>query len=237
MGKITTFQFLKICALGIAWTMGIAQAGDLPWQNMPLGYDLTDLSNLGLMTLHHDGKPRDPVNLVLVGEKEEVLKAMVQAGWVLAKPHTFRRVIQEAACILEHRSDPAAPISHSYLFNRREDLAFEFQVGGSPKRRHHIRLWEAPFLLRGVPVWMGAATFDRGIKIFKFDHKVEKKVDGERDYLLEALRGAGVISRARYIPGFDSLQLKQICGFESDGNVALADLEPAAGNYKKNAIR
>jgi hypothetical protein len=237
VGKFPAFQSLGLWAVLIAWTMGIGQAKGLPWQNVPLGYDLADLPNLGMMTLHHNGKPRDPVNLVLVGGKDEVLKAMAQAGWVAAKPHTFRRVIQEAACILEHRSDPAAPISHSYLFNRREDMAFEFQVGGSPKRRHHIRLWEAPFLLRGVPVWMGAATFDRGVKIFKFDHKVEKNVDEERDYLLETLREARAVSTACYIPGFDPLQLKKTCGFESDGNVALADLGPPAGSEKKSTTR
>jgi hypothetical protein len=189
------------------------------------------------MTLHHNGRPRDPVNMVLVGDQDEVLRAMSQAGWVSAKPHTFRRVIQEAACILEHRSDPAAPISHSYLFNRREDMAFEFQVGGSPKKRHHVRFWEAPFRLRGVPVWMGAATFDRGVKILKFDHKVEKNVDLERDYLVDVLKTTGAVVDVRYIPGFDSMRLKKNCGFESDGNVALADLESAMEGEKNGVVR
>jgi hypothetical protein len=84
---------------------------------------------------------------------------------------------------------------------------------------------------------MGAATFDRGVKIFKFDHKVEKNVDEERDYLLETLREARAVSTACYIPGFDPLQLKKTCGFESDGNVALADLGPPAGSEKKSTTR
>jgi hypothetical protein len=37
------------------------------------------------------------------------------------------------------RPDDEAPVSTLYLFGRKEDLAFEKPVGGSPKERHHVR--------------------------------------------------------------------------------------------------
>jgi hypothetical protein len=186
--------------------------------------DLSELPNIVLMTQHHNGHPRDPVNVVLVGDRWALVKAMTRAGWVPAKPHNMKCLLKEVACILEHRSYPDAPVSHSFLFDRREDMVFESQVGGSPKKRHHIRFWETPFRLRGVPVWAGAATYDRGVKLFKLDHKVDKNVDIERDYLLETLKTTGNIQRFHYIPGWDPTELKKCCGFVSDGRVALAHL-------------
>jgi hypothetical protein len=209
-----------------ACVTGFAFAKRTPIETPSPKTELGEMPNLAMVTLHRNGRPRDPVNVILVGDREAVLQAMGRAGWALADPHTMRRVMEEAACILEHRSYPDAPISHSFLFNRREDLAFECQVGGSPKRRHHIRLWETPFSLHGVPVWAGAATYDRGIKIFKFDHKVEKNVDVERDYLMAVFKATGGAREVRYLPGWDSEQLKKCCGFISDGRVVWLDLWP-----------
>jgi len=225
------------CAL-LLWGFTVyAQAGPLHLEVAPPELDLKELSDLVLMTQHHNGRPRDPVNVALVGDRWEVARAMTRAGWVPAKPHSMKCLLKEVACILEHRSYPDAPVSHSFLYDRREDMAFESQVGGSPKKRHHIRFWETPFRLRGVPVWAGAATYDRGVKLFKFDHKVEKNVDVERDYIVETLKKNGTVLNVRYIPGWDSAQLKKNCGFVSDGKVALADLWPGVYPEEKRGLR
>jgi hypothetical protein len=61
-----------------------------------------------------------------------------------------------------HRPDPDAPVSSLYLFGRKQDLAFEEDVGGSADRRHHVRWWRAePLDAAGRPLWIGDATFDR----------------------------------------------------------------------------
>lgn len=212
----------------------LAWGGDV--EIAPPENDLPALSALSSMSLHRNGKPRDPVNVVLLGDRESVARCLIRSGWVPAKPHRLRGVVQEIACILEHRSDPRAPVSHSYLFRRREDLAFEVEVGGSPKKRHHVRLWEAPFRLRGEEVWEGAATFDNGLRAAHLDHRVDEYIDGERDFLVESLRDSGSLRLLRYLPGWDSAYLKNRCGFISDGKVAmvlLAGDRTAAGKHRK----
>ena len=49
--------------------------------------------------------------------------------------------IAESAVL--HRPDPDAPVSPLYVFGRKQDLAFELDVGGSADQRHHVRWWRA----------------------------------------------------------------------------------------------
>ena len=59
-----------------------------------------------------------------------------------------------------------APVSNLYYQGRREDLAFEKPIGASADRRNHVRFWKV--LDQGEekrPVWLGAATEDRGVGV------------------------------------------------------------------------
>ena len=59
-----------------------------------------------------------------------------------------------------------APVSNLYYQGRREDLAFEKPIGASADRRNHVRYWKV--LDQGEekrPVWLGAATEDRGVGV------------------------------------------------------------------------
>ena len=188
--------------------------------------DLADLPSLTLVTRKKDGSLRDPVNLVLVGDSAAVSQAMVGAGWDPADRHVFGHVLHEVADVVDHRNYKRAPVSHSYLFGRIEDMAFEQEVGGSPKRRHHVRLWKAPFLLRGADVWMAAATYDRTIRVFPPDHKTERYLDVERDYLVATLETSQSVRETLWIPGFDPAGLKSATKYLTDGRVALLQLKP-----------
>ena len=89
------------------------------------------LSEIARVTLAGDGHPGDPVNIGLVGGKDEIAAAMSAAGWHPADPITLRSSARIAADTVLHRPDDDAPVSNLFLFGRKQDLAFEQPVGGS----------------------------------------------------------------------------------------------------------
>lgn len=91
-----------------------------------------------------DGWPSDPVNIALiVNDKAHLIKAMNNAGWHTADPLTIKNGIRELLSIIFNTAYPKAPLSHLYLFNRRQDVGFEISTNSnqSARTRHHVRFW------------------------------------------------------------------------------------------------
>jgi hypothetical protein len=153
-----------------------------------------------------DGLPGDPLNIALIGSEAEVVRALLAAKWHPADPITFRTSLAIALSVLLHRPDPDAPVSSQYLWGRRQDLAFEKSVGGSARRRHHVRLWRSDELAAdGRPTWLGAATFDRGVgfghRTGEITHHIAPDVDAERDALDRDLVDAGQVTKLYRVSG------------------------------------
>ena len=153
-----------------------------------------------------DGLPGDPLNVALIGSEAEVVRALLAAKWHPADPITFRTSLGIALSVLLHRPDPDAPVSSQYLWGRRQDLAFEKSVGGSARRRHHVRLWRSDELAPdGRPTWLGAATFDRGVgfghRTGEITHHIAPDVDAERDALDRDLVDAGQVTKLYRVSG------------------------------------
>ena len=100
--------------------------------------------------------------------------------------------------MLLHREYRHAPVSPLFFVGRREDLAFEKLVGGSARRRGHIRIWRV--MDKGEeqrPVWLGSATFDEGIGLSHYTgavtHRIAPDIDAQRDGLIGDLMRAGML--------------------------------------------
>ena len=164
------------------------------------------LAGLSMMTRTSNGVPGDPINVGLVGSREDVLCAMNAAGWYPADPITLRSSIEIVGSVLLDRPYLQAPVSHLYYDNRRQDLAFEKPVGTSADRRNHVRFWRV--LERGQEgraVWLGAATFDRGVGFSHDDarvtHHIRPDIDAERDLLTADLERAHVVQTVYEVTG------------------------------------
>lgn len=96
-----------------------------------------------MIACNGQGVPSDPVNVVLVGTREEIAHAMESSGWLEAHPTGVASGMWMSACVAMHWSYRHAPVSRLYLWDRQQDAAFERQEGGSPRRRHHVRLWRS----------------------------------------------------------------------------------------------
>lgn len=189
------------------------------------------LANNPRLTHTASGLPGDPLNLKLVGSEEEVLLAMLAAGWDPADPLTFRSSVRIALDTVLRKPDDQAPVSNLYLFDRKEDLAFEKPVGHSPRQRHHVRFWRMNLLENGRPVWMGAAAFDTGVELSRttgeITHHISSDVDAERDLLLADLAKANHLLATPWIEHYHEERQGRNGGgdpWHTDGRLAIVVL-------------
>ncbi len=147
-----------------------------------------------------EGIPGDPLNVVLVGTRQEVEAALLAAHWVPADPITWRSALRDATSVAFDRPYTTAPVSTHYLFGRPQDLAFERIEGRSPRRRHHVRLWQ-----KSDGCWIGAATFDRSVGVSRRTgevmHHIEADVDAERAVVFQDLARGGHLRLVRASEG------------------------------------
>jgi hypothetical protein len=164
------------------------------------------LASLPMVTLTAQGIPGDPINVGLVGDDKDVLCAMNAAGWYPADRVTLRSSIEIVGSVVLDRPYHDAPVSNLYYLGRHEDLAFEKPDGRSADRRHHVRFWKV--LDQGEekrPVWLGDATFDRGVGVSHYTgaitHHIDADIDAERTRLAADLEAAGMVTAKYQVTG------------------------------------
>jgi LssY C-terminus len=156
------------------------------------------LASLPMVTRTGSGIPGDPLNVGLVGSKEDILPAMHAAGWFPADPITLRSSVEIVGSVILDRPYHDAPVSPLYYEGKKEQLAFEKPDGRSADRRHHVRFWQV--LDKGTdgrPVWLGSVTFDRGVGLShdtgQVTHHIAPNIDAERDQLMRDLGDTGMV--------------------------------------------
>ena len=181
------------------------------------------------VTRTNNGIPGDPVNIAMVATQDDLQLIMLEAGWVPADPITFCSCLKISAATIFRRMYEQAPVSTLQLFGRRQDLAFQQAVGHDPSRRHHVRFWRAPIDEGGLPVWVGAATFDRSVGFsrttLQVTHHIDADVDAERDHLLDNWRLTGGVREVLWTDDFQTkLEGKNGGGdrYFTDGRLAVA---------------
>lgn len=153
-----------------------------------------------------EGFAGDPLNVGFVGTQDDLIRAFVAAKWQPADAITFRTSLGIVKSVLLHQPDPTAPVSPLFLWGRKQDLAFEQQVGSSARQRHHVRLWQAPELgIDGRPLWLGAVTFDTSVGLSRrtgqITHHIAPNIDQERDALLADVQGTGRVQSIPQVTG------------------------------------
>ncbi|HVU86336.1 MAG TPA: LssY C-terminal domain-containing protein [Pirellulales bacterium] len=178
--------------------------------------------------------PGDPLNIGLVGTQEEVVRAMLAAGWHPADAVTARSSIHIAESVLLDRKYEDAPVSSLYVWGRKQDLAFEQLVGKSAKERHHVRFWKSPETADdGRPTWLGAATFDHGVGLShrtgQITHHIDPDIDAERDHVLNTLIEAHELLRTYQVSGVGPTLNGRNGGgdwYYTDGEVTIGVISP-----------
>ena len=186
-----------------------------------------ELDGLPMVTTTAQGIPGDPINIGLVGSREDILCAMREAGWYAADPVTWKSSVEISGSVLLDHPYPHAPVSPLFYAGRAEDLAFEKPVGTSADQRHHVRLWMVlTDGAEGRPVWLGAATFDRSVGLSRYTgaitHHIAPDIDLDRDLIESSLQEAGMITARYQVMGIGPTLLGRNGGGDSyftDGEV------------------
>lgn len=193
------------------------------------------LAGLPMLTMTSVGLPGDPINLAFVGDKRDIVCAMEAIGWYPADPVTLRSSIEISGSVLLDRPYRTAPVSPLYYEGRSQDLAFEKPEGRSADRRHHVRFWEV--LKTGEqnrPVWLAAATYDRGIRLSRYTgavtHRIGPDIDAERRLIATSLEEAHLLAARYTITGIGPTLLARNGGgdlYFTDGEVWVLELVQA----------
>lgn len=159
-----------------------------------------------MVTTTEQDIPGDPINVGLVGSREQVIRAFAAAGWDPADKITLRSSVDIGLSVVLDRPDLDAPVSPLFFEGRKQDLAFEKPVGNSADERNHVRFWLSKQTgADGKPLWLGSASFDRGVG-FSHDtgqitHHIGPDLDAERNLVIGDLQKAGQVSSTYDIPG------------------------------------
>ncbi|NHB85816.1 hypothetical protein G7085_17970 [Tessaracoccus sp. HDW20] len=194
-----------------------------------------------------DGLLGDPINLALDGSEADVHAAMQRAGWTLADEVTIASSMRIIASTLLRRTYKEAPVSDLMLFGRRQDFAYQQEVGGDASKRHHVRFWKAPdgWLLPGGEKvdWLAAGTYDRrvGLSLFTMQvtHKIDPDTDAERDYIIATLEHADPEIYIRVIHDFSTAYHARNGGgdaIRTDGDLPIADVGGAVGRSHRREL-
>ena len=164
------------------------------------------LEQLPCCTTNEDGSEQgDPLNLVLVGDAEDVFPAFIRRGWHATEIIWTESLLRTVGSFLQGTRYRYSPVSPLYVFGRRQDLAAQ-KARATIHERNHLRLWLSPYRYRGKGVWIGQISRDIGVKFTLKSptistHVIDPDVDEARRYLLEDLAYSQALAGFAYVGG------------------------------------
>ena len=173
-------------------------------------YDEDDLQqvleDLPCCTTNEDGTIQgDPLNLVVVGEFEDILTAFTRRKWDETESINTGSIWKTTKSFLFGSRYRYSPISPLYVFERPQDLAFQ-RARETIHERNHLRLWATPVRFEGKPVWVGQISRDIGVRFTLktwnlMTHKIDPDIDDVRDALLGDLIISESVSHVGFVAG------------------------------------
>jgi len=146
----------------------------------------------------------DPINLILIGDDEETLSALVRSGWKTNE--LFVNPIQSMDPALSKRPYSYNLVTTLYLFDRTQDKGFYKQRQGF-KERNQIWVWLSPWRYQGKRVWVASLTRDIGLRYLTqpygvvITHKIDPDVDETREYILENMISVNSVKKVGWVKG------------------------------------
>jgi hypothetical protein len=145
----------------------------------------------------------DPLNLVIIGEPEELYYAFIRAGWDETESIHKGSAWKTMKSFIGGGEYRYSPISSLYVYGRPQDVAFQ-KARDNIHERNHLRLWLSDMRFEGKPVWLGQISRDIGVRFTKktiTTHKIDPDVDETREFLLEDLAYSQALKKIAYVEG------------------------------------
>lgn len=162
------------------------------------------LNDLPCCTVDTGGKNKgDPLNLVVIGEPDDVYYAVIRANWDETEVVTAASGLKTFLSFITGGEYRYSPVSSLYVFGRRQDIALQ-RIRENIHERNHFRLWLAPMTYQGQSVWVGQISRDIGVR-FTWKtittHKIDPDVDETREFLVENFAYSQVLEKLAYAGG------------------------------------
>jgi hypothetical protein len=185
-----------------------------------------------------EGNPGDMVNFLILGSEAAMQRAFTAAGWVKVDADVTDTILHGIIGGLSKESYLTMPMSQLYLFGRPQDYGWAHAEPISVlASRNHLRVWKAPFQLKGETLWVGAATHDIGFERDQrndgITHKIDPDIDLEREYVEKTLTSTGLVAEiSHFLPDKPMKEAKTATGgtFHSNGQVLILKLDESIPN-------
>lgn len=206
-GQLRTFTFF-IAVPGIR-----VDHQNIDWENLYKDEEIADYDEAGLRkaleslpccTTNKKGTEQgDPLNLVVIGDLDDVYYAFLRAGWDETETIYRASLFKTIRSFLFGGRYRYSPVSALYVFGRPQDVAFQ-RARTSIHERNHLRLWLAPMRFDGKFVWIGQISRDIGVRFTRktiTTHKIDPDVDETRDFLIQDLWYSQGLKKFGYVNG------------------------------------
>jgi hypothetical protein len=170
------------------------------------------LENLPCCTMSQNGlEDGDPLNLVLIGNANELMPAFVRREWHRAEDTYWGSIWKTLGSFFFGKRYRYSPVSNLYLFGRKQDVALQ-KARGSIHQRNHLRLWLTTIRFQGKEVWVGSISRDIGVHFTSkpghfVTHKIDEDIDEVRNSFGEDMlfaQGLKKLGWARGMPAVSS---------------------------------
>jgi hypothetical protein len=169
------------------------------------------LQRLPCCTTNRDGTEfGDPLNLVLVGEREATNSALLRRDWdptETLRSTSLWRTIGSFLSGTRYRSSPVSPL---YAFGRHQDGSAQ-KARATIHERNYARFWLTPIRYQDTPVWIGQVSRDIGVKYTLKSptistHVIDPDVDEARSYFVEDMAYSQALQRFGYVAGVGAVE-------------------------------
>ena len=149
----------------------------------------------------------DPLNLVLIGETNDIVPALVRRNWHATEILWSQSILRTIKSFLKGERYRYSPISPLYVFGRPQDIGWQ-KARGTIHERNHMRFWLSPVRFRGKKVFVGQISRDIGVKLTLKSptittHVIDPDVDEARRYFVEDLAYSQALARFGFVKGVE----------------------------------
>ncbi len=161
----------------------------------------------GWTTNKGGGARGDPLNLVLIGKRDDLFPAFLRRGWHPTEVMYLGSTWRTLKSFLLGSSYRYSPVSPLYALGRSQDVAGQ-KARESINQRNHLRLWLTPLEYQGKAVWLGQISRDIGVrwtlKTWNLTtHKIDPDVDEARLGLIQDLLYSQSLLRFGFVKGLE----------------------------------
>jgi hypothetical protein len=186
---------------------------DVDWENLYSENEIREYDEAGLRealeelpccTTNKKGTDQgDPLNIVVIGDLDDVYYAFIRAGWDETETIYRASMLKTVRSFLFGGRYRYSPISALYVFGRPQDVALQ-RARSSIHERNHLRLWLTPMRFEGKYVWIGQISRDIGVRFTRktiTTHKIDPDVDETRTFIIQDLWYSQGLKSFGYVNG------------------------------------